>query len=248
MLSRDAGVLADIDFCSSFLRTRYSIIWRAFASFLTTANESPASGVPFIPRTSTGSPGIASCTCSPLSLIRARTRPHSEPTTKMSPVLRVPFWTRIVATEPLPCTIFASITDPWASRLGLALRSRISDCKKIASSSLSRFIFFLAETSTHKTSPPMSSMITSWRSRSCLALFTSASGRSILLIAMIIGTSAALAWLMASIVWGIIESFAAITITTISVTFAPRERISVNAAWPGVSRNVILLSLASVIW
>ena len=44
-------------------------------------------------------------------------------------------------------------------------------------------------------------------------------------------------------VCGITPSSAATTRTTISVTFAPRARISVNASWPGVSRNVILRSL-----
>jgi len=38
-------------------------------------------------------------------------------------------------------------------------------------------------------------------------------------------------------------SSAATTNTTISVTEAPRARIAVKAAWPGVSRKVILLSV-----
>jgi hypothetical protein len=64
-------------------------------------------------------------------------------------------------------------------------------------------------------------------------------GLSILLIATIIGTPAALVWLIASIVCGIRPSSAATTSTTMSVTLAPRARISVNASWPGVSRKVI---------
>ena len=56
-----------------------------------------------------------------------------------------------------------------------------------------------------------------------------------------IGTSAALAWLIASIVWGMTPSSAATTSTTMSVASAPRARIWVNAAWPGVSRKVIVL-------
>ena len=67
-----------------------------------------------------------------------------------------------------------------------------------------------------------------------------ASGLSILLMATIIGTFAALAWLMASIVCGITPSSAATTRTTMSVTLAPRARIAVKAAWPGVSMKVIL--------
>ena len=57
-----------------------------------------------------------------------------------------------------------------------------------------------------------------------------ASGRSILLIATIMGTCAALAWLMASTVCGITASSAATTSTTMSVTWAPRARIEVKAA------------------
>ena len=67
-----------------------------------------------------------------------------------------------------------------------------------------------------------------------------ASGLSILLIATMIGTFAALAWSMASSVCGITPSSAATTSTTISVTFAPRARMRVNASWPGVSMNTIL--------
>ena len=71
-----------------------------------------------------------------------------------------------------------------------------------------------------------------------------ASGLSILLMAMIIGTFAALAWLIASIVCGMTPSSAATTRITISVTLAPRARIAVNAAWPGVSMKVIFLPLS----
>ncbi len=63
--------------------------------------------------------------------------------------------------------------------------------------------------------------------------------RSILLMATTIGTSAALAWLSASIVWGITPSSAATTSTTMSVASAPRARMAVNASWPGVSMKVI---------
>ena len=66
----------------------------------------------------------------------------------------------------------------------------------------------------------------------------SAPGLSILLIATIIGTPAALVWAIASMVCGMMPSSHATTRTTMSVTFAPRFRISVNASWPGVSRKV----------
>ena len=66
-----------------------------------------------------------------------------------------------------------------------------------------------------------------------------ASGLSILLMATIIGTFAALACWIASTVCGITPSSAATTSTTTSVTLAPRARIEVKAAWPGVSMKVI---------
>ena len=69
-----------------------------------------------------------------------------------------------------------------------------------------------------------------------------------MLIATIIGTPAFLAWLMASIVWGMTWSSAATTRTTMSVTWAPRARMAVNAWWPGVSRKVIALPPGSVTW
>ncbi|MNH40168.1 hypothetical protein D3C79_1014470 [compost metagenome] len=61
-----------------------------------------------------------------------------------------------------------------------------------------------------------------------------------MLIATIIGVPAARAWSIASAVCGITPSSAATTNTTISVALAPRARIEVNAACPGVSRNVMI--------
>ena len=45
---------------------------------------------------------------------------------------------------------------------------------------------------------------------------------------------------IASIVCGMTPSSAATTSTTMSVTLAPRARIAVKAAWPGVSMKVIV--------
>ena len=58
----------------------------------------------------------------------------------------------------------------------------------------------------------------------------SASSRSTLVTATTIGTSAALAWLIASIVCGMMPSSAATTSIAMSVTSAPRLRIAVNAS------------------
>ena len=57
-----------------------------------------------------------------------------------------------------------------------------------------------------------------------------ASGLSILLSAMMIGTLAAFAWPIASSVWGMTPSSAATTMTAMSVTRAPRARMAVNAS------------------
>ena len=85
----------------------------------------------------------------------------------------------------------------------------------------------------------MSSTTISWLSSSVRTREGSEPGLSILLIATMIGTFAALAWRIASIVCGITPSSAATTNTTMSVTAAPRERMAVNASWPGVSMKVI---------
>ena len=53
---------------------------------------------------------------------------------------------------------------------------------------------------------------------------------SILLIATMIGTAAARAWLMASTVCGMTPSSAATTRMTMSVAWAPRARMAVNAS------------------
>ena len=66
----------------------------------------------------------------------------------------------------------------------------------------------------------------------------SAAGTSILFTATTIGTPAAFACEIDSRVCGMTPSSAATTRTAMSVTFAPRARMAVNASWPGVSRKV----------
>ena len=79
----------------------------------------------------------------------------------------------------------------------------------------------------------------------CFTFWGLAPGLSILLMATTMGISAALAWLMASMVWGMIPSSAATTRMATSVTMAPRARMLVKASWPGVSRKVMVLPLIS---
>ncbi len=97
----------------------------------------------------------------------------------------------------------------------------------------------LAETLTNITSPPHSSGMTFCLPRSLRTRSGSAPYLSILLTATTIGTSAARACWIASIVCGMTPSSAATTRMTMSVTLAPRARIAVKAAWPGVSMKVI---------
>ena len=158
-----------------------------------------------------------------------------------SPTRRVPLRTSTVAVGP-PGSRPDSMTLPLARRLGLALSSSRSAWSRIISMSLSTPCLVRAETSTKMVSPPQSSgtrplSCNCWRTLSGLAL-----GWSILLTATRMGTLAARAWLSASRVWGMTPSLAATTSTTMSVTLAPRARIELKAAWPGVSRKVICAS------
>ncbi len=96
------------------------------------------------------------------------------------------------------------------------------------SSSRPRRVF--ADTGTSGTSPPYSSTTMPASVSSVFTRSGFASGLSILLRAMMIGTLAALAWLIASSVWGMTPSSAATTTTAMSVTRAPRARIAVKAS------------------
>ena len=126
--------------------------------------------------------------------------PHVLPTTKKSPFFNFPLAIRTVDTGPFPLSIFDSITTPVAKSEIEALRSSSSDCNKIFSLSLSKFIFFNADTSTNKVSPLRSSATSSYLIRSFLIFVIFLLGKSHLLIATIIGTFAALACLIASTV------------------------------------------------
>ena len=84
---------------------------------------SPACGTSVKPKISTGVEGAAFLTLSPESESRALTLPHTFPTTTQLPVFNVPFWTRSVATGPLPLSRFASITTPDAGASGFAFKS-----------------------------------------------------------------------------------------------------------------------------
>ena len=114
---------------------------RARASFSTTARRSPASGVPVKPSTSTGIDGPALSHDRRRCRRRARARgPIRRRPRRCRRPCSVPRWTSTVATGPRPRSSLASITVPSAGRSGLALRSRISACSAMVSSSLSRLV------------------------------------------------------------------------------------------------------------
>ena len=140
-----------------------------------------------------------------------------------------------------------SKTIPFASVSKSVFKSNISACKITLSTNFSKFCFVLVEISTIKVSPDKSSAINSYSKSWFLIFWGSASGRSHLFIATTIGTFAALACLIDSIVCGLTPSSAATTKITISVNFDPLALISVKAAWPGVSIKVILF-VSWVIW
>ena len=144
-----------------------------------------------------------------------------------------------MATGPRPLSSADSITTPLALPSGTALSSSTSACSEIASSRSSTPSPVLADSSTIWVSPPKSSATTCSASSSFLTRSGSASDLSILLIATISGTPAALACWIASRVCGMTPSSAATTSTTMSVSWAPRARMEVKAAWPGVSRKLI---------
>ena len=128
-------------------------------------------------------------------------------------------------------------------RVGVRLELGTSATSSSMSRKLSRPMRFLALASTKTVSPPHSSGTSSCSVSCCLIFSMLASGLSILLTTMRIGTPAALAWSMASTVCGMTPSSAATTMTAMSVTLAPRARMAVNASWPGVSRKVIVLAV-----
>ena len=232
--------------CITLASWRASPIRLACFSSLNTTNLSPACGTSLIPVISTGVEGPAVLIRWPKSLTIARILPYVLPTTSESPTLSVPFWTNNEADGPRDLSNSASITVPTAFFSGLAFNSCTSEVNTIISNKSSIPSPLNAESGTKIVSPPQSSGIKPYSVNSCITRSGFEVGLSILFTATIVGTSASLAWFIASIVWGITPSSAATTKIVISVTWAPRARIVVKAAWPGVSRKVIFLPSFSI--
>ncbi|OPZ52827.1 MAG: hypothetical protein BWY89_01846 [Bacteroidetes bacterium ADurb.BinA012] len=160
----------------------------------------------------------------------ALTFPKQLPAMTTSPTFRVPALTSTVATKPRPLSSDDSSTVPLASLSGLALSSSSSAWSRIFSRSRSILMPFLAEISCDWYLPPHSSTRKFMLASSSRIFSGLAVGLSILFMAKIMGTPAACAWFIASRVWGITPSSAATTIMTISVIWAPRARMAVNAS------------------
>ena len=170
----------------------------------------------------------------------ALTRPKAAPQSTTSPTRSVPFCTNSLATTPRPSCSSASRQVPTAGRSGLALYSCSSATVSSVSSSSSMPAPVMALVLHHfHVAAPFGWAATRWRPTAGRSAVRSTPGRSILFRATTIGTPAARAWLMASSVCGITPSSAATTSTAMSVTLAPRARISVKASWPGVSTKAI---------
>mmetsp|Transcript_12734 Transcript_12734/g.51151 ORF Transcript_12734/g.51151 Transcript_12734/m.51151 type:complete len:368 (+) Transcript_12734:584-1687(+) len=250
--TRDADCLRNAAARSSWeIACRASATFRAASTSGATTNESPAAGILDVsdcqPTTRHAVEGPASSTGAPVSSKRARTRPNATPAANGSPTLRRPRRTKVVATTPKPFSTCASTTVPDAriDASALALRSKTSAWRSTFSRRSSMPSPVLAETRANMVSPPNSSGTKSYDMSSDSTRPTSAPSTSILLTATTTGTRAAFAHAIESTVCALTPSSAATTRMTRSVQFAPRDRISLNAACPGVSRNVIFDTDAS---
>mmetsp|Transcript_16890 Transcript_16890/g.50429 ORF Transcript_16890/g.50429 Transcript_16890/m.50429 type:complete len:263 (-) Transcript_16890:1593-2381(-) len=176
-------------------RSASSAAWaalRASVSSAHTKNSSPAVGTALRPDIWTASEGVADST-SPVDSVSVLTLPKAQPATTTSPTRRVPACTSSVATAPLRLSRCASMMVPRAARLGFATSSATSACSRISSSRSSTPCPCFAEIGTIGMDPPHSSGMTPMSASSCLTRSGAASGLSTLLMAMMIGTSAALA-------------------------------------------------------
>ena len=246
-----ANMVSRLAFCWRLWRSvrsavrRKSATSRALRSSGTTKNSSPASGAESKPMTSTGTDGPAWLTLAPVSSVMARMRPKESPASRMSPRSSWPRWTSAVQTAPRPFSMRDSIITPLAAPLAGACNSNSSACRETACSRASTPSPVCADTGTNCTSPPQSSAVTSSRASPVLTCSGSAPSLSILLTATISGTLAARACCTASSVCGMTPSSAATTRIIRSVQLAPRARMAVKAACPGVSRKVILPCLVA---
>ena len=216
--------------------------WRARRSFSTACTNSPASETPSKPSTSTGMPGAGGLDAGAGEVVH---RPDPAP---------------LRAGDQRVADLLACRAGPGRSRPGrgpgrAGTRSRCPSRRIGVGAELlelghqqdhveqvvEAFVGLGRDLAEDGVAPHSSGVMPSWAS-SVRTRSGWAPSLSILLTAISIGTSAARAWSIASLVCGMTPSSAATTTTATSVTLAPRARIAVKAAWPGVSRKVIVFS------
>ena len=240
-----------VDFDNSFALACSALVvaisLTSFSLSIATKLE-PVVGTSFKPKTVPVSLRPNSFTISPISFVIAFTLPNVVSQTILSPTLKVPFWTIIFATGPLPFSNEDSITVAFAFAVGSAFRSRSSDCIKIFSSKSSTPSPVLADTPINSISPPQSIGVRFFSAIWAFTISGFAVSLSILFIATIIGQPLAFAWEITSSVWAFTPSSAATTIIIISVTFAPLVLIALNASWPGVSTKVIFCPFFVIVY
>mmetsp|Transcript_37977 Transcript_37977/g.63861 ORF Transcript_37977/g.63861 Transcript_37977/m.63861 type:complete len:275 (+) Transcript_37977:634-1458(+) len=164
---------------------------RAIASVAHTSKVIPAVGTSLRPRICTGVEGPASSMGWPLSPSSALTRPYMDPLSTASPTLKVPACTSSVAVGPRALSRNPSITVPTAGLFGLALSSASSATSASVSSSESMPSPVCADTGMTGVSPPHSSGRRLYSASICLHRSMLAPSLSILLMATMMGTSAA---------------------------------------------------------
>ena len=224
--------------------SRVSATLRAVFSSGATTKRSPASATSDRPSTWTGVDGPASLTWSPWSSMSARTRPQAAPATSGSPTLRVPRWTRIVATGPRPMSRLDSSTTPRARPSGLARRSSSSaTTSSVLEQVVDAEVLQRGDLDHDGVAAPRLG------DEAVLGeLLHDPVGVGVLAVDLVdrrrrSGPRPPWRGRAPRCVWGMTPSSAATTRMTMSVASAPRARMAVNASWPGVSMKVMRLAV-----
>ena len=181
---------------SSFCRKYEARFWaysRACASLSNATRVLPASGTSDKPTICATLEGVRDFTGLPISSFIARMRPNAVPATTESPTCNVPLCTMIVATGPLPFSKLPSNTTAFALPSFAAFSSKSWACMRIVSNSVSTPIPVLADIGINSYSPPHSFGVNPSSAHSALSLSGLTFSLSILFIAIIICTPAALA-------------------------------------------------------
>jgi hypothetical protein len=167
--------------------------------------------------------------------------------TRISHIFNVPVITIIVVVTHCFASLFDSKITQTDFLLGLYFRLRSLAFIEIVSNKSSIHSQVCDETNTIGTSPPRSS-----GTNHCSLIWDFIISKfnpalSIFVIATIILTQDCFAWLIASMVCGLIQSSAAITMIAILVNLAHLALIALNNSCHGVSTNVIFSQLCKIL-